>query len=638
MVEVTKIDLGLDSTGRGGDSQRTAFEKCNDNVDILVDSISRVSEQLETVSSTNKELTTTIKNFATKGDNSDITALNGLKHNIIQPADASDNMGSVTLRQLNAKFAQGSGSSSGTTHVVSDYIGAIQWFNGSRAAIPVGYVPADGQLLNREDYPELWDTLSRDLLNIVSDQEWLSAPDKRASFSSGNGSTTFRVPDINGKQSGSLKGLFVRGDGYAASGTVNGDAIRNIEASLHAAGASAWQLPTGAFYLTGSKASIADYNSSAMSPVIATFDASRVVPTADENRPVSANFIAIIRVNNILSVNTRQEIVTAQSNVPANGSVVSGGVLETSLSVKGGKYASASINSIKTVGVDGVGIQFNTVDFSTKTPTTRQYTLNSDSGEIFTYSNPTVGRNKLGLGTASTYNVGQDGAVIPVLNQSNVFSMPQVIRTYGGGNTNLCLENSAGWGAGGAVVTGQVYRGPLLTSSCPMWGDLQRGIRADFFIEECAGYSTQATISLKDWSQNWHYWVFKNDNNAYSSGTWISSSDKRLKTEFKVIGSDTDILEQCKSFRGYVFKRKTNNHYEAGFIAQDIEKVLPESVYVNQDITLNDGTVVKDSLSLDYGAMSAYNHECILALISKVDELTKKIESLEKKQEMDAEV
>ena len=615
MVEVTKIDLGFDSTGRGGDSQRTAFEKCNDNAEILSEAVT---------------------NSAAKGDNSDITSLNGLKHNIVQPEDASDNMGSVTLRQLNAKFAQGSGSASGTTHVVSDYIGAIQWFNGSRAAIPVGYVPADGQLLNRADYPELWQMLSKDLLNTVSDKTWLSSPDKRASFSFGNDLTTFRVPDLNGKQSGSRKGLFIRGDGYAASGTVNGDAIRNIEASLHAAGASAWQLPSGAFYLAGSNATVAEYTNSSTSPTILRLDVSRVVPTADENRPVSANFIAIIRVNNVLSVNTRQEIVTAQSDTPANGSVVSGGVLETSFSVKGSKYASASINSIKTVGADGAGIQFNTEDYSTEPPTTRQYTLNSDSGEIFTYSNPAAGRNKLGLGTASTYNVGQEGAAIPVLNQTNVFSVPQVIRTYGGGAANLCLENSAAWGTEGAIVTGRVYRGPLLTSGCSTWGDNQQGIRADFFVEECAGYSTQTIISLKDWSQNWHYWTFKNDNNAYSSGTWVSSSDKRLKTEFKVIGSDTDILEQCKSFRGYTFKRKTNNHYEAGFIAQDIKKVLPESVYVNQDITLNDGTVVKDTLSLDYGAMSAYNHECILALISKVDELTKKIESLEKKQETDA--
>ena len=199
MVDIVKIDLGLDSTGRGGDSQRTAFEKCNDNAEALGGGVKVLTDNLDT-------LTKAATNFAAKGDNSDITSLNGLKHNIVQAADASDNMGSVTLRQLNAKFAQGSGSSSGTTHVVSDYIGAIQWFNGSRAAIPVGYVPADGQLLNRTDYPELWDTLSRSLLNIVSDKEWLNTPDKRASFSSGNGSTTFRVPDINGKQSGSLKG------------------------------------------------------------------------------------------------------------------------------------------------------------------------------------------------------------------------------------------------------------------------------------------------------------------------------------------------------------------------------------------------------------------------------------------------
>jgi len=494
MAEIEKINLGMDSTGKGGDSQRTAFEKCNDNIEILAASISEVSEQIkninsagsdiseiaeqlenikktikETVNETVNEvvndvlvgiisnihetidttkddvakLTDSVENSAAKGENSDITALNGLKHNIIQPADASEDMGSVTLRQLNAKLAESSDASSGgTTYVVSDFIGSIQWFNGSRAAIPAGYVAADGQVLSRADYPELWDMLSRNQFNIVSDTDWLSAPDKRASFSSGDEVSTFRMPDINGVQQNSLKGLFIRGDGYAASGTVNRDAIRNIVASLSGATSTwatgSWDSSSGAFYLSRSNIPVTRSSTSQMLNSGVNFSASRVVPTADENRPVSANFIAIIRVKNLPSVDTRNGNMLAKFNTPT------------------------------------------------------------------------------------------------------------------------------------------------------------------------------------------------------SLGSCVSFSDKRLKTNLKVIGSKVNILDQCQSFRGYTYKRKTNNRYEAGFLAQDIKKVLPESVFTNQDITLDDGTVVKGALSLDYGAMSAYNHECILALISKINELTEKIKRLEGKQEADA--
>lgn len=230
------------------------------------------------------------------------------------------------------------------------------------------------------------------------------------------------------------------------------------------------------------------------------------------------------------------------------------------------------------------------------------------------------------------------GEVVPLLSQTNTFSAPQVVKTYGGGLSNIRLENSADWGADKPIVKGTVYRGPVLTSICPTWGTDQKGVYAEFLVEEKAGTSTQAVIGLKDWDQKTRYWVFRDDGNAYSPGSWASSSDKRLKTDLKVIGSEVDILEQCQTFRGYTYKRKTNNRYEAGFMAQDIKKVLPESVFTNQDITLDDGTVVKDALSLDYGAMNAYHHECILAVLDKLKEYEQRIKVLEQKQGMNAEV
>ena len=62
MTELYKIDLGIDSTGKGGDSQRTAFEKCNDNFEILNNDF---AENVDRNTNT----------FAKKGINKDITAL-----------------------------------------------------------------------------------------------------------------------------------------------------------------------------------------------------------------------------------------------------------------------------------------------------------------------------------------------------------------------------------------------------------------------------------------------------------------------------------------------------------------------------------------------------------------------------------
>ena len=68
------------------------------------------------------------------------------------------------------------------------------------------------------------------------------------------------------------------------------------------------------------------------------------------------------------------------------------------------------------------------------------------------------------------------GEVIPLLSQTNTFSAPQVVKTYGGGLSNIRLENSADWGADKPIVKGTVYRGPVLTSICPTWGTDQKGV------------------------------------------------------------------------------------------------------------------------------------------------------------------
>lgn len=95
---------------------------------------------------------------------------------------------------------------------------SVQWWP-SRSSIPAGYIPADGQIINRGIYPDLDDAVLNNRVPVVSDANWLSTITNRGSYTAGNGTTTIRVPDYNGKSSGSLGRVFLSGDGTDSAGT-----------------------------------------------------------------------------------------------------------------------------------------------------------------------------------------------------------------------------------------------------------------------------------------------------------------------------------------------------------------------------------------------------------------------------------
>lgn len=61
-----------------------------------------------------------------------------------------------------------------------------------------GTVKANGALYNRADYPALWAYASASG-RLVTDANWNSGSANKAAFSSGDGATTFRVPDLRGE-------------------------------------------------------------------------------------------------------------------------------------------------------------------------------------------------------------------------------------------------------------------------------------------------------------------------------------------------------------------------------------------------------------------------------------------------------
>lgn len=181
-------------------------------------------------------------------------------------------------------------------------LGHIYWLPIERTKVPDGSLALDGYTYNRADYPDLWEKINSGFCGrVVTDAQWLLKTGlNRACYSSGNGSTTFRTPDLNGIQPDSIKSPVLRGDKYNPSGTVLGDAIRDIQGNTN--WMSYIDSPetqynskpsiSGAFYMGEAKGftvSGANYqipNENSRKPM--AFKASLVVPTADENRPNSA--------------------------------------------------------------------------------------------------------------------------------------------------------------------------------------------------------------------------------------------------------------------------------------------------------------------------------------------------------------
>ena len=159
--------------------------------------------------------------------------------------------------------------------------GAVLYFAGQSA--PAGWLKANGAAVSRTAYAALFAAIG-------------------TTYGAGDGSTTFNLPD--------LRGEFMRGwddgrgiDHGRAFGSAQGDAIRNITGSLDVGTNSGHQLfdvatTTGALAISQRRWKTWTYDTrdGGDSPAAFNFDASRVVPTAAENRPRNIALLACIKI------------------------------------------------------------------------------------------------------------------------------------------------------------------------------------------------------------------------------------------------------------------------------------------------------------------------------------------------------
>lgn len=95
--------------------------------------------------------------------------------------------------------------------------GSVAWWP-LRSSIPAGQIPADGQTISRATFPDLAAMVAAGTVPVATESDWLADPRSRGCYTLGDGSTTIRVPDLNGRSTGSLGRVFMSGDGTDSNG------------------------------------------------------------------------------------------------------------------------------------------------------------------------------------------------------------------------------------------------------------------------------------------------------------------------------------------------------------------------------------------------------------------------------------
>lgn len=174
--------------------------------------------------------------------------------------------------------------------------GVLWW--PQRTAIPNGFVAADGQALSRSTYPQASAGVLAGNVPTATDAAWLADPLERGKYTVGDGSTTFRLPDYNGKFAGSLGAVFMRGDGTLSAGVAGAIQRDQLGPMQYANHMSPGTTNVYISNVSGTKAALprVEFGSQAATVGAAPDESKWVTNTGDETRPLNVTGCWIIKL------------------------------------------------------------------------------------------------------------------------------------------------------------------------------------------------------------------------------------------------------------------------------------------------------------------------------------------------------
>lgn len=529
------------------------------------------------------------------GINSDIKQLTQ-KVTFTQPVTVPDAVGdydAVTLRQLRNS---GGGSGGPTMSGISNFgIGDFH-LRDSRAFIPAFEVVSDGQLLNRADYPDLW--AYAQLLSPIEDSLWLSNIYQRGKYSTGNGTTTFRVPDRNGIQEGSLRALYGRGDGgaSAANGLIFDSAAPNIYGDI--GGVVAYG-QTGAILRGQEEQPLAPQPSTGNGVLRVSLDASKASPVYGRSTDeiLTRNFVGVwtIRAHGgFTAANTSWSVINSDANRPAGGTRVTSGSVVSEYKI--GSEVEASTTLQTDAYIDGA--YYGIINVYNKTKGVTKQLAFDDSGTL--NSDRYVARSRILMPWSET---GSRRGTFSIDNQG-------VGANYSF-NSILSASQASQGGYKTTTHVGMIHNdaGSFADSCWHVSGD------------EDNKYGCRLT--LRPNRNEIYYYTWQ----PSSTGTYTLAmnpvSDEKLKHNIQDISPDEAIRAiKGLDFKSFVYNNDNQGRTRRGIIAQQAEKVEP--LYVKtRKFHDNDG-VEQEQKELDATPM-------LLDTMQVVQDLLKRIEVLEAK-------
>lgn len=219
----------------------------------------------------------------------------------------------------------------------------------------------------------------------------------------------------------------------------------------------------------------------------------------------------------------------------------------------------------------------------------------------------------INFGASWPISVTGNAATVTSVIASQITSGTLATARLGSGtaSSNTYLRGDSTWAVLDALPsqTGNVGKYLTTNGSTTSWSTVAEGASLSDSTTTDAPFS----IPFSDLTSGTFSTAYINSSSLYfnpSSGTlnsisFNSLSDVRFKTDLVQITQALDKLEQLT---GYTFSMIESNTRSSGLIAQDLQKVLPESVGGNED-----------KLTVNYGAVMGLIVEAIKELNSKVD-------------------
>ena len=297
---------------------------------------------------------------AKSGVNSDITSLTGINTPIAVGTPINGNQ-AATKQYVDNLVGQGTVGP--TLNGVQNWgVGHAYW-KLNRLALTTSELPLDGQVLKRADYPDLW--AFAQTLTPIQDAAWLADKTRRGRFSLGDESTTFRLPDLNGVQAGSVPAPILRGDSgiTANDGNVVEGALPNIEGYFgqtiqyndvrfyeNGTTSGAFTGVDGLDFYSNSTSLPKAYVPGAQFPGKFYFSANRSNALyqngVTEVRPNSAYGVMVIRAfGGFSSTNTSWSVLNGTDTKPNAGTIEFGGEIISDYNIGGTRYGSVAFRA-----------------------------------------------------------------------------------------------------------------------------------------------------------------------------------------------------------------------------------------------------------------------------------------------------